>query len=114
MVYFLDIIIIVPVGVAKILFDKIITPILLYGCEVWGWEYCDQIENVQFYFYKRILGLGAHTSHTAVTVICYKRCVKYWLKILKMSGDRSPHACDGILKGLYDCNRFTWASNIKM
>ena len=75
-----------PVGVAKILFDKMITPILLYGCEVWGWEYCDQIENVQFYFYKRILGLGSHTSHTAVTdelgiyplaVMHYKRCVKY-------------------------------------
>ena len=80
-----------PVGVDKIPFDQMITPILLYGCEVWGWEYCDQIENVQFYFYKRILGLGSHTSHTAVTgelvifplaVIYYKRCVKYWLKIL--------------------------------
>ena len=56
-----------PVEVAKIIFDKMITPILLYGCEVWGWEYCDEIENVQFYFYKRILGLGSHTSHTAAT-----------------------------------------------
>ena len=54
-------------SVTKIIFDKMITPILLYGCEVWGWEYCDQIENVQFYFYKRILGLGPHTSHIAVT-----------------------------------------------
>ena len=111
------------VGDAKILFDKMITPILLYGCEVWGWEYCDQIENVQFYFYKRILGLGSHTSHTAVTgelgiyplaVIYYMTCVKYWLKILKISGDRLPHACYGMLKGLDDCNRVTWASNIKM
>ena len=81
-----------PVEAAKIIFHKMITPILLYGCEVWGWEYCDQIENVQFYFYKRILGLGSHTSHTAATgelgiyplaVIYYKRCVKYWLKIMK-------------------------------
>ena len=112
-----------PVGAAKILFDKMITPILLYGCDVWGWEYCDQIENVQFYFYKRKLGLGSHTSHTAVTgelgiyplaVIYYKRCVKCWLKIFKMSGDRLPHACYEMLKGLDDCNRVTWASNIKM
>ena len=100
-----------------------ITPILPYGCEVRGWEYCDQIENVQFYFYKRILGLGSHTSLTAVTgelgiyplaVIYYKRCVKYWLKIFKMSGDRLQHACDGMLKGLDDCNRVTWTSYIKM
>ena len=100
-----------------------ITPILLYGCEVWGWENCDQNENVQFYFYKRILGLGSHTSHTSVTgelgiyplaVIYYKRCVKYLLKIFKISGDRLPHACYGMLKRLDDCNRVTWASNIKM
>ena len=31
-----------------------------------------------------------------------------------MSGDRLPHACYGMLKGLDDCNRVTWASNIKM
>ena len=47
-------------------------------------------------------------------MIYYKRCVKYWLKIFKMSGDRSPHACYGMLKGLDNCDRVTWASNIKM
>ena len=31
-----------------------------------------------------------------------------------MSGDRLPHACYGMLKGLDDCNRVTWASNIKI
>ena len=98
----------------KCFFDKMITHILLNCCEVWGWKYCDKIENVQFYFYKRILVLGSHISHTAVTgelsiypfaVMYYKRCVKYWFK---MSGDRLPHACYGMLKGLDDCNRVTW------
>ena len=56
----------------------------------WGWEHCDQMENVQFYIYKRILVIGPYTLHTDVTsgelgiypvyplaVTYYKRCVKY-------------------------------------
>ena len=31
-----------------------------------------------------------------------------------MSGDRLPHACYGMLNKLDDCNRVTWASNIKI
>ena len=31
-----------------------------------------------------------------------------------MSGDRLPHACYRMLNGLDNCNRVTWASNIKM
>ena len=71
-----------PVAVAKIIFDRMITPILLYGFEVWEWEYCDQIENVQFHFYKRILGLGSYTLHTAVTgdlgILVYPLVVIYY------------------------------------
>ena len=35
------------------LFDKIVLPILLYGAEIWGYEYCDSIEVVQITFYRR-------------------------------------------------------------
>ena len=65
-----------PVGVGKSIFDKMITPVLLYGCEVWGWEYCNQIENVQFYFYKRILGLG---SRIHCAYCWYRRACTYIL-----------------------------------
>ena len=50
--------------------------------------------NELFYFHKRMLSLGSHTLHTAVTgelciyplaVIYSRRCVKYWSKILEMS-----------------------------
>ena len=63
----------------------------------------------------RILLLQASLVYTPSQwyIIYYKRCVKYWLKIFKMSGHRLPHACYGMLKGVYDCNRVTWASNIK-
>ena len=34
------------------LFDKIVLPILLYGAEIWGYEYCESIEVVQITFYR--------------------------------------------------------------
>ena len=43
------------------LFNKTITPILLYGCEIWGYGNCDVIERVQLKFYKHILNLKKST-----------------------------------------------------
>ena len=39
------------------LFDKTIKPILLYGCEVWGYGNIDVIERVQLNFFKYIFNL---------------------------------------------------------
>ena len=58
-----------PVGVAKILFDKMITPILLYGCEVWGWEYCDQIEKLTIL----LLQTNIRSWLTHFAYCCYRR-----------------------------------------
>ena len=73
------------------LFQKIISPILVYGAEVWGYEYCKQIENVQTKFCKRIIGLSSSSSNVTALGECgtlslcciyYVKCIKYWLKIL--------------------------------
>ena len=37
------------------LFDAVIKPILLYGCEVWGYENMEQIEVFHRYFLRRVL-----------------------------------------------------------
>ena len=42
-------------------FNKIIKPILLYGCEVWGFGNCDVIERIQPIFYKYIFNLKIST-----------------------------------------------------
>ena len=46
------------------LFDSrpIIKPILLYGCEIWGFENTMAIEAVQIRFYKSIGGLWGQIS----------------------------------------------------
>ena len=45
--------------------------------------------------------------------ILYEMCT-ILVKIFKMSEDLLPHVCYGMLKGLYDCSRVTWASNMKI
>ena len=36
------------------LFDSVIVPILLYGCEIWGFNNINDIEKIQIRFYKTV------------------------------------------------------------
>ena len=46
-----------PFDIQIDLFNKTIKPILLYGCEVWGFGNCNVIEQIQLKFYKYIFNL---------------------------------------------------------
>ena len=50
-----------PFDIQIDLFDKTIKPILLYGCEVWGYGNIDIIERVQLKFFKYIFNLKKST-----------------------------------------------------
>ena len=50
-----------PIEMQIDLFDKLIKPILLYGCEIWGFGNLDIIERVQLNFLKLILNLKKST-----------------------------------------------------
>lgn len=41
-----------PINCQLDLFDKVINPILLYSCEVWGYENLDIIEKVHLKFFE--------------------------------------------------------------
>ena len=45
------------VSFALDLLDKLITPILCYGCEVWGFHPAPDIDRVHLSFLKRVLGV---------------------------------------------------------
>ena len=77
------------------LFDKLITPILNYGCEIWGFIQGNSLERVHLQFCKQLLGVKKSTQNDFVygvlgrTTLITKRylvIVKYWFKIL-MSND---------------------------
>ena len=43
------------------LFDKLVLPILTYGCEVWGFHTAISIERVHLQFCKRLLGVKMYS-----------------------------------------------------
>ena len=43
------------------LFDKMAKPVLLYGCELWGYVNCDIIERVDLKFCKMLLHMKSST-----------------------------------------------------
>ena len=80
-----------PVVCQLDLFDKMVLPVLLYGCEIWGFENLDIIERVHLKFLKHILYLKSSTPNYMVygetgrfplSVIIYSRIVSYWCKLL--------------------------------
>jgi hypothetical protein len=72
------------------LFEKMIAPIFLYGCEVWGYGNVEPLEIFYRSFIKRVLGLHRSTPNCIVygevgkyPVIhrVYLRMISFWIKI---------------------------------
>ena len=73
------------------LFDKIVIPILLYGCEIWGFSNTDIIEKVHIKLCKLLLNLKKSTPNLMIygelgiyPMFLYKqlRMVNFWSKIV--------------------------------
>ena len=44
------------------LFDAMVKPVACYGAEIWGYEFCEEIEKVQSRFCKYFIGLKQQTN----------------------------------------------------
>ena len=55
-----------PVDIQLHLFDSLVAPILLYGCEVWGHQRVDSIEKLHLKFLKYVLGVKLSTCNSIV------------------------------------------------
>ena len=80
------------------LFDKLITPILCFGSEVWGFNRGDKIERVHLHFLKKIIITSKmYTGNNIVhSELCklnmqaerHLRIFRYWLKFVKSNDHR--------------------------
>ena len=52
-----------PLDLQCHLFDTCVVPVLLYGCEIWGFSDLTEIERVQTFFCKYVLKLGSQTAN---------------------------------------------------
>ena len=106
------------------LFEKMIIPILHYGCEIWGFNPGHEVERVHLQFLKRILGVKKSTQNDfiygefgQIPLVNRRKTniLKYWLKI--MSGKKSAYVCN-CYHVLYEqtvnrANCVNWVSQIR-
>ena len=79
------------VSLALNLFDKLLTPILCYGCNVWGFHPAPDVERVHLGFLKRVLGVKKSSQNYFIygllgrypmRIIRQCKILLYWLKIV--------------------------------
>jgi hypothetical protein len=73
------------------LFDKMVKPVLLYGCELWDYGNCDIIEGVHLKFCKMLLHMKSSTplfmvygelGRYLLEIDIKIRMVSYWTKFI--------------------------------
>ena len=84
------------------LFDSMVSPILTFGAEIWGYEYSTVIEQVHTKFCKQFLGVNQSTNNSValgecgrlpLCIIYHTKCIKYWCNLLIMPNNRYPKNC---------------------
>lgn len=106
------------------LFDSLVKPVLLYGCEIWGFHQARAVEKVHLKFLKWMLKAKRSTcnemiygelSRSPLLVERHFRIIVYWLKIVM-------NRCSCLVKNTYNLmvtadqenNVMNWASLIRM
>ena len=80
-----------PIDIQLQLFDSTVLPILLYGCEIWGYSNVSVLENLHLKFLKILLGVHSKTCNNMVygergryplNITIKQRVVGYWARML--------------------------------
>ncbi|MCG8034648.1 MAG: endonuclease/exonuclease/phosphatase family protein, partial [Candidatus Thiodiazotropha taylori] len=106
------------------LFDKLVTPILNYGSEVWGFIKGNAIERVHLQFCKRLLGVKKTTQNdfvygelgrTNYLTRRYLLIIKYWFKILSADEGKYVKLIYRLMQNDIDTkpNTVNWASLLR-
>ena len=107
------------------LFNKLIKPILLYGCEIWAVGNIDIIERVQLKFLKMILNFKKSTpsymvyGETGLFPLkddIEARIIFHWTKLIDFNSKRLSNMVHLILHTLFEQRRCKpkWLENVKM
>ena len=87
----------IPIDLQIELFNHTIMPILLYGCEVWGFQNIKLIENVQNQFLRSITKLRKSTplyiiyaelGITPIEIHVKSRMIGFWLSIINSENSK--------------------------
>ena len=112
-----------PLDLQCHLFDTCVIPVLLYGCEVWGFSDLTEIERVQTFFCKYILKLGSQTANCIargelgrqrLQCIIYQRMVNFWVGLTTDKPNKISHTLFQLVKAKYADGslKSAWWANI--
>ena len=114
-----------PYDIQIELFEKTIKPILLYGCEIWGYGNLDVIERVQLKYFKYIFNMKKSTPSymvygklgiTPLKVDISTRIVSFWSKLVNnIENSKLFSLIYNILFVLYNAKQIKsqWIENVK-
>lgn len=106
------------------LFDACVSPILLYGVEVWGYENLDIIEKVHTKFLKIILKVSKFAHNTCVYgelgrfplhIAACQRMIGFWYRIINGNEKKLSSIMYKILYNLHEKDRYSspWLTYIQ-
>jgi len=104
------------------LFDSQIQPILLYGAEVWGLQDPTAVESVHLLACKKLLNVSTRTPNGMIYgetgrlplyINAYSRCIKYWLRLTRLSESRLPRRVYEMLLREDKNGKRNWASEVR-
>ena len=84
-----------PIDIQLQLFDVLVKPVVLYGCEVWAHEGTEVVEKLHLRFCKYILSLNNSTCTnivygelgiTPLLLHAQSRMIMFWSKIIEPTG----------------------------
>ncbi len=113
-----------PLDLLCSLFDKLVSPVLLYGAEVWGHESLDLIERVQHKFLRLALRLNrcvpselllCETGRLPLAVDVKCKIVQFWARLLTGSQAKLSYQVYQLLLALNRNNVYTspWINCIR-
>ena len=112
-----------PVDLQLNLFQKLVLPVLLYGCEIWGYTDIKAIEQFHRKYLKSVLKLSKYTANSMVygemgihklEVTVANRMVSFWYRLKFGKDTKIASIIFNLMKKLFDQNVFKskWMSQI--
>ena len=113
-----------PLDIQLQLFDQVVLPVLLYGCEVWGFEDISQVESFHMKFCKKILKVHNYTAncmaygelgrHKLIKTV-EVRMVTFWARIVNGSKYKLSYTLYNLLRTLHEKGIYSsgWIIKVK-
>ena len=108
-----------PTDVTSSLFDTLVLPILLYGCEIWGLENIDHVETFYRNFLRRLLKVNKLTVNCIVygevgkyklQSTINKKMINFWSKIVTGKETKYSNRLYSLINNMHMSNTSNFTS----